>query len=157
MTLDDPLDRIKDRTIYEGECFVYSGADYLRKYDAPRVRFGDGRRTTVPKYVFERFVEKLRGDNIVCHTCDNPRCWNIKHLYQGTQSTNNHDMLSRGRGNSPKGTEHYKSVLSLDTVIDIKTRLKYGGQPKNIANKLQLDVSLVRHIAANQSWTHVVV
>ena len=35
--------------------------------------------------------------NQLNHTCDNPACVRIKHLYDGTQKQNQEDMISRGR------------------------------------------------------------
>lgn len=48
-----------------------------------------------------RVVMKLLGevpnDMLVCHTCDNRKCINPKHLYVGTFSQNNKDTHVRGR------------------------------------------------------------
>ena len=35
---------------------------------------------------------------VLCHTCDNPPCVRLDHLYVGTQQTNAIDRESRGRG-----------------------------------------------------------
>jgi len=32
----------------------------------------------------------------ICHTCDNPPCFNPKHLYLGTAKTNRIDQLNSG-------------------------------------------------------------
>lgn len=34
---------------------------------------------------------------MICHTCDNPKCVNPDHLYQGTAQDNFNDMWDRGR------------------------------------------------------------
>ena len=35
--------------------------------------------------------------DLLCHHCDNPRCVNPKHLYEGTALTNQQDIVKRGR------------------------------------------------------------
>jgi len=43
----------------------------------------------------------------VNHHCDNPPCWNIEHLYLGTQKQNIADMWTRGReGAQPARAPH---------------------------------------------------
>jgi hypothetical protein len=60
---------------------------------------------------------------IVCHVCDNPRCWRndgligtytvdgleyprFGHLWLGSQRANQMDMLAKGRGNKVSGKRH---------------------------------------------------
>lgn len=39
----------------------------------------------------------IRNGMLACHTCDNPKCFNPGHLYEGTYKTNAKDRADRGR------------------------------------------------------------
>ena len=43
-----------------------------------------------------------QSNEAVCHSCDNPSCVNIKHLYVGDWATNGKDASNRGRHNRPE-------------------------------------------------------
>lgn len=43
------------------------------------------------------YVGELRKGMVICHTCDNPKCVNPFHLFQGTMKDNSMDMSKKGR------------------------------------------------------------
>lgn len=49
------------------------------------------------RYSFGRFKEPIKKGLVICHTCDNPKCVNPDHLYQGTQIDNMKDVSIRKR------------------------------------------------------------
>ena len=44
---------------------------------------------------YELYVGPIPERALICHTCDNAHCVNPKHLYIGTNTTNNRDRLER--------------------------------------------------------------
>lgn len=60
-------------------------------------------------------------DQVVAHTCDNPACFNPKHLYVGTQKKNQQDMLERNRLGLRKGETNNQATLSDAEVSEIRS------------------------------------
>lgn len=44
---------------------------------------------------------ELPSDVFVCHHCDNPACIDPTHMFPGTSTENNHDMIKKGRAVPP--------------------------------------------------------
>lgn len=49
------------------------------------------------RLAYELFVEPITQDDVICHTCDNPKCSNPKHLFKGTYTDNMVDMTQKRR------------------------------------------------------------
>lgn len=60
-----------------------------------------GKHQTAHRFVFGNFVEPIEDGMWVLHHCDNRRCVNPRHLYQGTPIDNRADMLNRNRWSHP--------------------------------------------------------
>lgn len=61
----------------------------------------NGKHQTAHRFVFNNFVEPIEDGMWVLHHCDNRRCVNPHHLYQGTPVDNRADMLTRQRWSHP--------------------------------------------------------
>ena len=81
----------------------------------------NGKHQTAHRFVFNSFVEQIKDGMWVLHHCDNRRCVNPRHLYQGTPIDNRADMLNRKRWSHPwakrthctKGHEYMVSGFSI--------------------------------------------
>lgn len=115
-------------------------------YPYGRLRFR-GKRMLASRLAFE-LTNGHPPDNWVLHKCDNPRCCNPAHLYDGTPKDNVRDCILRGRHKTP-------GWLKLSSVVGIKQRLKDGANYKAIALEFHLLPETIRDIELGRTWRHV--
>ena len=95
------------------------------------------------------------------HSCDNPKCANIKHLSFGTTKDNVHDMISKGRRviattiNPIRGENHVSSKLKEQDVMEIRQLYQDGLTQVSVAEKYNVSRGAIGHIVNRQTWKHV--
>lgn len=94
------------------------------------------------------------GDDLVCHTCDNPPCCNPKHLWAGTNADNMADMAAKGRSNTPpaKRAENGNAKLTEYDVIQIKLLILDGLTNRTIGNFFGVSHHAISCIRRGKSW-----
>lgn len=149
---DDALFRILSRCKRsESGCLIWPGA--TSKKDGS----GYGRiRLNNSLYCCHRVIwtlveGEMQDKKILCHTCDNPLCCNVYHMFIGTQTDNVRDMFNKGRNrqNPKRGVESYSSKLSqkdVDYMRDnyVKYDPAYGVTP--LAEKFGVSIASVSRI-----------
>jgi hypothetical protein len=90
------LERLRARTLVnERGCFIWQGPVGSKGYimHPHRDWQNSGHR------IVYRILRKkdLATSDLVCHECDTRRCWNIDHLFIGTEADNNQDCSRKGR------------------------------------------------------------
>lgn len=88
----------------------------------------------------------------VCHTCDNPSCVNLNHLWLGTHNDNMTDMVTKGRWIRDR---HPNAKLTIEDILQIRERLSCGESQKSIAADYKICRISVSRIKRNKTWKHV--
>lgn len=93
----------------------------------------------------------------VLHRCDNCLCFDVAHLFLGTQADNVADMCAKGRQVAPKATPGRavkQARLSVDDVRQIRASADFESQ-RSIAGRYGITFQHVSDIVRRKRWAHV--
>jgi hypothetical protein len=100
-------------------------------------------------------------DDSICvlHKCDNPQCVNVEHLFLGTKTDNNRDMVAKGRmvfqvhpEKHPHGEGHFAAKLT-DALV---RKIRETNLPtRRIARALGMSNTTVAMARKGKTWKHV--
>jgi hypothetical protein len=113
----------------------------------------------------------------VCHTCDNPPCWNPEHLWLGTHRENMDDAISKGRhGNLQhperylrginsfstqhperlaRGEQHGNAKFTDDDIRDIRQQYDQGIRVIELARRYKVSWSTIDCVVKRKHWKHI--
>ena len=87
----------------------------------------------------------------VCHTCDNPKCVNPKHLFLGTPQDNMTDKKNKGR--APSRAENGNAKLTEGCVDRIRDMIRIGVSMRKIAEHFGVGATQIRRIRDAEAWS----
>ena len=95
------------------------------------------------------YGDELLASDLICHTCDNPRCVRPDHIYKGNVGTNMADRMRRGRYNQGEANGRSK----LDRIKVKYIRESRGDESDlSLSHFFEVDPSTIRRIWENQTW-----
>jgi hypothetical protein len=87
------------------------------------------------------------------HTCDNPSCFNPKHITAGTHSKNQAEKAERGR--SIRGVQQHDAKLS-DEIVGVARREYASGESSQVlANRYGVTPTAMRWAIRGKTWKHL--
>lgn len=90
----------------------------------------------------------------VLHTCDNPKCVNPDHLFEGTHLENMQDMVEKGRGHL--GSKHGMAKLTeADIPIIRRAYANNEGSYRFLADMFGVTSGTIANILQGKTWRHV--
>lgn len=91
----------------------------------------------VTRLAFQLYRGPLTAADQVCHTCDNPPCFNPKRLFRGTMADNMADKKAKGR--LLYGERHQNSKFTDSQILEIRRLFGFGIPCSKIIETLGLD------------------
>jgi|KBSMisStandDraft_5_1062788.scaffolds.fasta_scaffold197410_4 hypothetical protein len=126
-------------------CKIWTGAG---------LRYGQIRVRRKLLYVHRKAWQDVNGPIpkgiYILHKCDNPRCYEITHLFSGTQSANQWDMVAKGR--SAKGSRHSQHKLIEAEVLAIRADPRPA---KVLAPIYGVHQVTIRDVRRRRTWNHI--
>jgi hypothetical protein len=111
------------------------------------------RQFSTHRFVFEAIFGPLADGINVLHSCDNPPCFNPRHLFAGTPAKNMEDKVEKGR--QAKGECCNKGKLTAKTVREIRTLRSQGIPYAQIAARFGISIPGACAAATRRNWKHV--
>lgn len=104
----------------------------------------------------------------VLHKCDVPNCVNPDHLFTGTRSDNNVDMVNKGRhvkggthiltinAKYERGERHHNSKLVEKDIVNIRADRATGQYSySQLAEKYHIGIMTAYKVVNRKTWAHV--
>jgi hypothetical protein len=134
-----------------GSCLLWQGALHRQGYGYFRVQ---GKRYRTNRIAYFLFYGIDPGELDVCHTCDCTGCCEPLHLFLGTQTDNNHDMMQKGRCRQfLPGMANNNAKLTDTAVREIRESQQSN---VNLAQCFNVSAVIIGLVKRRKRWTHII-
>lgn len=135
-------------------CILWIGCVNEHGYGIINAKTQRGKNILAHRLAWEMAHGHLSDDFDVLHSCDNPPCINVDHLFLGTPAINAADKVSKGR--HPQGEASHFAKLSEADVLEIRERYANGGVlQRELAKEFGTMQSMVSRIVHRTIWKHI--
>ncbi len=137
--------------IQTNECQIWPFSKDAYGYGTVAIK----RKATKAHRLAQKLTDSAFDDSLqTLHRCDNPPCFNPRHLFQGTHADNMADMVAKQR--RPFGEKHEGAKLSEVEVREIRARYDSGESRSSIARDYPVGYMAIWQITSKKKWKHIV-
>ena len=130
----------------ETPCIVWKRACTQRGYG---VKWTNGKAVYVHRLTWESEHGAIPDGMCVLHSCDNPPCFNVDHLFLGTHAENMADMKRKGRNINQAFSQ---AKLTPEQVKSIREQIDSGVMLTKIATKYGVHKNTIGDIKWGRNW-----
>lgn len=135
--------------IDENNCWLCTSHKKDRGYPRLTVCY---KQIPITRFLWKTFRGNIPENMFVCHTCDNPACINLDHLFLGSPKDNMHDKVLKNRHVVLCGEQSPSSKLTSKQVLDIRNDKR---SHHLIAKDYGVHRRTIGLIKNKQRWKHV--
>lgn len=140
----------------ENDCWEWAGTMLDSTKYARGVFSINGKNIKAHRVIYQIFYGDIPEGKFICHTCDNMKCVNPKHLFLGDALSNNKDCYAKGRHPILRGDDDPKSKLRGFQVLEIVELYKSGKYSQtDLAHKYGVSRGAVLSILRGDNWQHL--
>lgn len=130
-------------------CLEWTGSLSTTGYPITSINYKTCR---VARLLWERANGPLTPDIYLCHKCDNPKCIELSHLFEGTAKENMQDAIDKGR--IARGSRLPQTKIDASDVIEIRRLLKTQTST-HVSSLYGISPRHCRAIGSRDMWKHV--
>jgi len=135
------------------QCWEWGAGLFVGGYGQFRV---GKKKMKAHRFAYILTYGEIPKGKIICHTCDNRRCVNPKHLFLATHKINSVDRELKGRGafnlKAQPGEFNGSSKLKNEQVLQIRQLYQYNLSYKQLAKLFNISSSQIANIVKGRSW-----
>jgi len=135
-------------------CYEWNGVRDSKGYGLIKPHWSKKHKKAT-HFIWEITKGKMPEGMQVLHKCDNPPCFNPRHLFLGTPLDNMNDMARKGRGVYPRGEKHGKSRYKIEIIRKVIQLYNDEYTQTQISRELNMPWTTVHDIIRGKTWSHV--
>ena len=116
---------------------------------------GKGTSKSMSRFSFTMHKGPLREGMCALHHCDNPKCVNPHHLFEGTKADNHADMDRKGRRVPPRGARNFNTKMTESKVLEARALNAQGIICNRLAEKFNVSKATMYQILKRQTWDYI--
>jgi len=149
---------IKKGSFSKKGCFEWNGCCDKDGYGYTTFSpFGKKIQYKVHRLIYVLLIGEIPANMFICHSCDNPKCFNINHLFLGTPKDNSSDRDRKKHGSlqNQKGQQNHSAILNEKIIFAIRKMYQQGIRICAISRELEIRQETISKIVHRKRWTHI--